>query len=189
MKKNFLVLYTMVFWLAACQSIEVSTHYDPALNLSTAKTYAWLNNGRLYVGYKPIDAKAADRYFRAAVDAQMSARGFSKAPGIDKADLLVNYHAAITSKIDVEETFKYDQAGDGGSSISGVGNAWPVAEQPKVREYDEGSLIVDILDPSNRNVLWRGEARAIIDYDASEKKRERRVRRAVKSMFDDFPVK
>ncbi len=57
-----------------------------------------------------------------------------------------------------------------------------------VEEYEEGSLLLDVLTPDTNKLAWRGWARARIDERAGPAEREARMRRAVDLLLKEFPA-
>ena len=56
-------------------------------------------------------------------------------------------------------------------------------------EYDEGTLILDIVDAESRTLIWRGSARAEVSATVAPETREARVREAVRRILEQFPPK
>lgn len=54
--------------------------------------------------------------------------------------------------------------------------------------YEKGSLFVDVLNPPDGKVIWRGVAQAKLDDSASPADRERMVTAAVRALVKDFPA-
>ena len=59
--------------------------------------------------------------------------------------------------------------------------------QTYVYQYDEGTLLIDVLNPATMKLLWRGYARAVVDPRASRAKRTERINDTVERMFKEFP--
>jgi hypothetical protein len=53
----------------------------------------------------------------------------------------------------------------------------------------EGSLVLDVLDPGAGKLIWRGVAQARISLTASPDVREKRLNLAVRQLMKDFPPK
>ena len=53
--------------------------------------------------------------------------------------------------------------------------------------YEEGTLVIDILDPATGKHIWRGYAQAKVDEARSPAEREKRVREAIGLILDRFP--
>ncbi len=56
-----------------------------------------------------------------------------------------------------------------------------------VTEYDEGTLILDVIDGESRELAWRGVAQAKISRNSSPDQRGRKINEAVSKIFANFP--
>jgi hypothetical protein len=57
------------------------------------------------------------------------------------------------------------------------------------RVIQQGSLVLDIIDPGAKNVVWRSVAQGEIRADRSPQERNERLREAIGDMFKKFPPK
>jgi hypothetical protein len=55
------------------------------------------------------------------------------------------------------------------------------------RTYDEGTLLIDVLEPGSQRLLWRGVGRAEVHRISDPAKREERLREAVAKILERFP--
>jgi hypothetical protein len=165
--------------LAACSSVEVSTDYDPGTNFAVLKTYAWLPRKAGATGDPRTDSTLLNERIRNAVDAQLAERGYEKVASAG-ADFLVAYHTAVQRKIDVDSVYR----GYG----YGAGNwGWGAGHETVVYEYDQGTLLLDFLDPKAKRLLWRGSAKAVVSEHSTPEKRTALVNQAVAKLLDRFP--
>ena len=76
--------------------MKITTDYDPEVDFSPLKKYAWDPTPRP-PGDPQVDNTLFDARVRRAVDAELATRGFQKvAEGSeDTADFWINYHAAL----------------------------------------------------------------------------------------------
>ena len=93
------------------------------------------------------------------------------------ADFLVSVH--VTSQERVQVT-------DWGYSYGRHG-AWYGSRDLDVYTYDEGSLVIDVVDPTRRALIWRGTASRVVEPDWSPDEREKVVREAVQALLEHFP--
>jgi hypothetical protein len=111
-----------------------------------------------------------------AIDAELNRRGLERATAV-RADLLVHYHEAVTGRLELAprpETYR-DCVGDDC--------------RPRVTGYDAGILVIDVVDASTRQLVWRGWAEhRLEDMLDDPVVVKRRVRDAVRRMFETFPV-
>jgi uncharacterized protein DUF4136 len=180
----------LVLGLASCTSIKTSTNYDPnsVQALDSYRTYAWLpmKEGADPRIYNPIIQSRV----QLAVDRELLARGYQKVEEGQKADFKVGWHAAVDEKVDVDlvNTF-YGYAWDpwydpfyGPVAYGGAGLA-----QPVVREYREGTLILDVVDGDSNKLVWRGTAEAELSENMDAKKSQKLINKAADELLEDFP--
>lgn len=160
--------------IASCSSISVTQDFDPSTDFSTLRTYSWYGN------VQGVDQLTAQRIVR-AVDNELNARGYRKLDS-GTPDFQVNALASVQQKIDVRPT-----------TVS-VGYGWGrgymgMSTGNQVSTYDEGTLVLDLVAPSTKSLLWRGTAKAAVDPNRTPEEREARVREAVHKILEQFPPK
>lgn len=155
--------------LAACSGITVTHDYDPEADFSSLRTYAWYAAPAAAAG---VDSLTTQRIAR-AVDAELPARGYRK---VDSGpDFLVHALASINQRIEaVPTTTSMGYGWRGGYRAYGTGT--------EIRTYDEGTLILDVISPATKQLLWRGVARAAVSGNRSPEERE-----AVAMILESFP--
>ncbi len=174
-------------WLAAlvvaavavsCTPFRVAYDFDPSADFGALRSYAWLPGLQPPTGDPRVDNSIVDSRIRAAVDTRLAAMGYAK-DFPERADFLVAYHAAVAEKIDVETIDRY----------YGPGPRWAgvVVTDTVVTEYEEGTLLLDVVDRGSRKLLWRGSVQARLDRQASPAERSGRVQVAVDEMLARFP--
>jgi hypothetical protein len=163
--------------VAGCASIRVDSDHDPAVDFSVLHRYAWLAESQPPSGDPRLDDAELDARIRGALDAQLAKRGLRRAD-TSAADFLVAYFVAVEQKRDVETIYRsYGRAGWGGG---GTGEA-------VVREYEEGTLLIDFLHPETGSVLWRGTARAELREQRSPDARDAYVNQVVEKVLSLYP--
>ncbi|QSX38189.1 MULTISPECIES: DUF4136 domain-containing protein [Shewanella] len=180
MKKYLIALAALA--LGACSSIKTSWDFDPAVNFTQYKTYAWVAKQEEGAGYH-LDG-LMDQRVRDAVDAELKAKGFSLV-ATEQADLLVNYLTKVDKKINVDTfntSFGYNPYW--GPSW-GFGNS--VQTQTVVREYEVGTLIVDLVDHKSDRLVWRGSLADTIKDKNTPQEREALIRQAVAKIMANYP--
>jgi hypothetical protein len=154
---------------AACSSVSTSHDYDLAYDFGKLKRYQWAKRTGADEGNPLIVQRV-----RAAVDAQLAAKGYARADS--GADFLVAAYTGRQSRIQVT---------DWGYGYGPYGRWYggPV----DVYEYEEGSLILDVVDAPSKKLVWRGAATAIIDPDATPEERTKRINEAIAKVLAKFP--
>ena len=156
--KVFVVVLGLVF-VVGCSSIAVSTDYDPTADFSAYKTYSWAPYAD---GQIP---GPSDKRLMTAINTEMQAKGYELVE--EQADMILQYNAAIQDKIYVD-SMRY-------------GYAWGTTD---VYQYEQGTLVLNIIDHEKKEIVWVGTAKAAVD---SSSPNEDKVNSAVKQMLAKFP--
>lgn len=143
-------------------SIDVSHDYDPSYNFTKLKTYDWIPN--------PVtksQAELIEKHVRKATEDRLTEKGFS----IDNKnpDFYIALHAGRERKIDI--------------SNRGYGYRGGI----NVYEYQEGTLVLDIVDSKNKGLIYRGVANAELRQSDTFEKRQERIKEAVNKILEQFP--
>ena len=135
---------------AGCAAMTVSSHLERNVVFSDYATYDWGPRDALPTGDPRLDNNPFFRdYVEGAIERMLAARGYERATGI-AADVLVHYHASVTDRVDVN------------SVDMSHGYCYANCE-PRVIQYREGTLIIDLVDRRTNKVVWRGWAQATMD--------------------------
>lgn len=165
----------------ACSTIRVSDDYDPSANFAAYKTYAWLPEPPSPTGRPRLDSPLVQERIRKSIDQSLAAKGFRQAT--ESPDFLVRYDLIAERRVDVTT---YDR-----TYYSGYGYrmALPVTD---VRQYDEGSLIIDVIDTREKKVVWRGIGQRRLRSETATLdpvKDQERIDEAVNAVLASFPPK
>lgn len=178
--------------LSACSSMKSSSDYDPAINFSEIKTFAWVEQKSQENSYHLNGLM--DKRVRAAVDNQLAQKGL-KLTNAETADVLVNYLTKVDKKINVDTfntNYGYNPYGYGYNPY-GYGYGWGMSRamntQTTVREYEVGTLILDMVDRESGRLIWRGTVADTIQNDNTPNERVGIVNEAVASMLMAYPPK
>lgn len=172
----------LVLVFAGCAGVAVQTDYDPAKapQLASYRTYAWLE--------QPVsnEARVNNPIMRgvvqAAVERELAAKGLRRAaPGVDP-DVRIAWAAVVRDRVAIDTL-----PGWYGYSMGGwYGPGWGFgAPMTRVREYVEGTLVVDLIDARANELVWRGVAESEV-ADTAEQRAER-LRESVHELFEGFP--
>ncbi len=154
----------------ACSSVTVNCDYDPAADFGSYQDFAWAERGQQQRARRPGNPLAEKR-IRREVSAGLVAKGYAEvAPR--QADFLVTFYTSSKQKVDV-------------THIRGYGFRRPFARgYTQVRHYREGTLVLDVVDRRDKELVWRGIAvGAITKPDPSGEK----VRAVVTQLLANFP--
>jgi len=161
--------------------MTIETQYEEGVDFSKYSTWNWLPE----LQEQSVDPRIADpvvqNRIRRAIESQLGEQGFNRT--MDSPDFFVVYHAALEdglSQTMVDDWYDNNAANAEYSTNMQVNytNSW-----------EEGSLLIDILDSKTVEIVWRGSARAEIKVEANDEEKDKRIKEAVQKMFEKFPPK
>jgi hypothetical protein len=181
-----------VIVLSACTSSppKPDVDFNSEYNFSAATKVAFYKNSGMVSGDNPaqisdMQRNRADRALQLALEN----KGISFVEDAKDADLLLSWHLSTQDKTDVRT---YQTAGHGGGYYGGYNrysryNCWSCGSQTEVsvRNYTEGTFIVDMIDPAVNQSVWRGVTQSKVKGDRKEEQEAYNAAAAV--IFADFP--
>ena len=178
-----LVILFALSGLSGCAT-KVRSDFDREAVFSSYKTFDWIappvrasEEGLRPDPEGPFARNSLlDKRIRAAVDSNLRARGFRYLKD-GESDFRLNYHVMFKDKLagsgsDFGYTGRYRR----GAFSSGFN--W------SVRQYQEGTIIIDVIDRAKDQLVWRGwsvSRNRDGNYDAAE------INRAVNQILMHFP--
>ena len=161
--------------VSSCSSVNVSSDFDRNATFSTYKTYAFTKEAEAIA----VDDINRPRIFN-AVTSELGAKGFTKS---DQPDVLIDLKLTAAYK---QSATAYDYYGSGYPYGWGGGFTTTTIN---VENYAEGTLFVDMIDASKKQLVWQGRAVGTLEEHASPEQREKRINDAVKQIFTAYPPK
>ena len=158
----------VLLFASASFAQQVKTDYDRGADFSRYKTYSWEK-------VQTQDELWVDR-IKEAVNAALAAKGLT--PVESGGDISV-VAIEMTKNQRTLNTF-YDGFGGGWRWGGGFGNATTTVDNYKV-----GTLVVDLFDANNKNLIWRGSSSDTLS-DKSDKN-IKNLDKGVHKMFEHFP--
>jgi len=151
---------------ALAQKIEIE--FDQSVDFSKFKTFA-IRDGRLNSNNPSLNSELIKKRIEADIERYLTAKGLTEATGA--SDLNVRYTLGAVRASELE-AFPAGWRGWGTR----------VVRVP----YTEGTLVIDLRDPSTKSLVWRAIAREKKD-DAS--KIEGKLDDMVRKSIDKYPPK
>jgi len=165
-----LVLALLVCGAALAQ--DVTINFMPGTDFTKYHTYKWVTiQGATYPN-QIVDAQIKD-----AVGSQLAAKGLSKTDG-DNADLYVGYQVSI------DQQRQWNAYGMGGGLRWGGGMATAQSSTINI-----GTLVLDMYDPSSKQLVWTGRATKTLDASANQEKKQKNLNKAMQKLLKNFPPK
>ena len=171
--------------LAACAGVTVSQDYDPAAlgRFPKYRSFDWFPGGHETVGEGQIDNPFIDERVRGAVSADLVAKGFQKVES-QTPDFYVNHHLSVRTRLTstgVNTHYGVGSVGSWGGVGIGMGNS-------PVRQYEEGTLVIDVIDGQTRQLVWRGTgSKALSRGSSTPEESSRDIHEAVTKILQQFP--
>jgi hypothetical protein len=161
----------LLFLVASCSSIRVTTDYDTTADFSKFKTFAFYKKGIDKAEISDLDKRRILR----AVESEMLANGFTKS---DEPDLLVNIFAKSTQKVDVYNNSYY--------------YGWhPWYYGPnfgtQISKYTEGTLFIDLIDANKKELAWQGIGSGALSTSGNIAKKEEKIKEFVAEIMAKYP--
>ncbi len=180
-KKLMISILSLALFLTGCAGPRVDWDYDTSAVYTDLKSYAWLDHGKSKnseeKGYQ-LDS-LLDKRVRAAIDKELEAKGFHQVNEA-QADFLVNYLTSVKTRRDEEHI----------ATSMGYGfNTWGMGlrTETRVTEYEEGSLVIDMINPESKELFWRGRSKSRVVDGVTPEERTEKINQAVSAILAEFP--
>lgn len=166
-KPSLLAMMAVAFCMSGFAQ-KVTMEFDQNADFSAYKTFA-IRNGQLNSRNPALNSELAKKQIEGDIARNLTARGLAQAEG--RADLNVVYHFGSARKNEIEA---YP------AGWRGWGTRY-------VRvPYAEGTLVIDLRDPSTHSLVWR----AIASEEKSDPaKIQGKVDDMVKKAIEKYPPK
>lgn len=183
MKYDWIAIIVTLTMAVGCSGIRVSQDYEPSTDFSALQSYGWKSQTQKKTGDPRIDNPLRDTRIRTAIERILGNKGFVPS-GDDLPTFLVRYQTILRRKI--------ESSGSTGSVGFGIGSygrhgGIAVGTGNEIREVEEGSLIIDFLDPASNTLLWRGTGNQRYREYTVPEKAARDINVLVEKIFEQFP--
>ena len=188
MKRYYLhLLFSVVgicLLLSGCSSLRITADYDKSVDFSQYKTFE-------YYGWAKESDKVLNGLDKTRIEdafaQEFAKRGLKLVES--GGDLIVTLFIVIEQKRETTATTSHMGGYYGGYYGYGPGWGWgPAYTTTSVNTYDYkvGTLVCDVYDKSNEQLLWEGIASKTIDENPNT--RERNIPRVVHALMKKYPV-
>jgi hypothetical protein len=156
--------------LVACTTLKVNYDYDREADFTRYETYSWIESDVSAADDNPLIHQRLIR----AVDAQLAAKGLRLVDS--DPDLHVTYHGESENVVVLDSVGYYD----GWYRYGGIG-----VSTTRARTYEQGTLVVDLVDVGSNRLVWRGIATDTVA--SSPDAQSRQIETATQQMFRRYP--
>ena len=175
--------------LTACgQGIQVRSALSPQAGIEDLRTFRILPVPQRHAGGPPsandpmLVNSITNRALRNDLVQGFEGRGYVVADS--NADFSVAYYASTKDKLDImrwDYGYAWWPHWWGWRAGGGPGGA------ADVTEYTEGTVVVDVIDPKSKELLWRGKGVARVSDD--QEKYEQELQKTVTAILQKFPAR
>jgi len=158
----------------------------PGTNFSKYHTYAWVDavHGVPSVGGRPDEI--LDAQVKQAIDAQMTAKGFTKVEDPNKADLLLGYQLMIDQEKQINGFGdSWGGYGLGGWGPWGGGGYGSFSANTSTNYI--GTFVVGMYDAAAKKLVWIGAAQHAIEPSKKQEKNQQRLNKGAQKLLKNFP--
>jgi hypothetical protein len=153
---------------AALSAQNVTYNFMPGTDFAKYHTYKWV----------PIEGgshpnQIADAQIKSAVDSQLAAKGLTKTDG-DNADLLIGYQVAV------DKEKQWNAYSMGGARFGGM-------ESATNSTINNGSLVLDMYDPTSKQLVWTGTATKTLNPSGNQEKNQKNLDKAMAKLLKNYP--
>ncbi len=169
---KLLPLVLLLFLVASCSSVRVTSDYDTSTDFSQYKTFAFYKKGIDKVEISDLDK----RRILKAVEKELLAKGFTKS---ENPDVLVNIFTKSRQKVDVYNN----------SSMHFGWHPWYYGPNfgMNISKYTEGTLFIDLIDAEKKELAWQGIGSGGLTTSGNVAKKEERIKEFVAEIMSKYP--
>lgn len=190
MKNIFYVFFLAVILSTACSPV-VQTNKLSSVNFDAYETFAYLPSGDSSEFRSVIEKKAINE-----VSQEMDVRGYEL--DTRNPDLLVLVKTMFEEEERVSRdpyftTYDYYYPGFYGAgavepiyyeNYAAIPRITPYGGAIREIEYTEGTFVVDVIDASNNQIVWRGWSETPVDKSNLDES----IRSYIDNIFEEYPV-
>lgn len=156
---------------------KIKVDYDKTTNFSKFKTYTWVPG-------IPARNPLVSQMITESVDRELVSRGLTRKEA--GGDIEILFTAATEFDLQVPS------GNYGNAAVLSVQTG--IATRGQAYDVRKGTVLVDMLETSTKNIIWRGSAQETLtqsptgDMAKDAQKVEKLVKRAVEKMFRKYPI-
>jgi hypothetical protein len=173
------VLLTSLLISLSAHAEKPQIQWDKQYDFSKVKTFKW---------QAPASPSLAEKdpfmhnFIQSAIETKLTEAGLTKTDGMP--DVYVTYHGSTENEVQLQsDSFGYGIGayGTGAWGMHGYGFAGPVSTTTRVVNYEKGTLVVDLWDPTQKQLVWRGTVDGILISD-DKAKMQKELTKAIEAM-------
>jgi hypothetical protein len=181
--RNHALITILVALSSACSSARTHYDYDPDADFSRWRAYAWYPIGSPPTGR---DSPLLHDRIVSTIERVLGEAGFVRILN-GEPDFYVNYHLSPEERLDVVTLNDVYVGGPHMRHWEGAGWGGMAWTETRVEQFEEGTLIIDFVDPLRRQLAWRGSGTRRLSREPRGHQVTHRVNEAVEEILGQFP--
>ena len=181
------LLALLLLVLAGCSSYSIVSDYDRSMPFGSYRTYRWSGEGASGI---EDDVLAKNplifKHIKSAANRELSWKGYVlKDTG--PVDFIVTAHASLRDRVAVgQSTMAVSYRRGFRHWGPGYYSVW-YGSYPTYTWYEEGNLIIDIIDAKSDELAWRGVVTGILRNNGSTDDMHKEIDTVVGRVLARFP--
>lgn len=173
MKAQTIFYLLLLMCFPSCSTMKVYSDFDRDLSVRNYATFGWPEAKQLEAKNNPLYYNELnDKRIKNEVGALLKSNGYRADE--TNPELKIHYHIVLEDRAPINpDPFGY------------YGQDW-INRNVNVREFREGTLIIDFMDAKTNNLVWRGWAVNFLDEDNPDQL-EAQFNKAIRKIFEKFP--
>jgi hypothetical protein len=188
-KMKQLTAFLAIFILSSCAAVRVNQDYEMATDFYQYRKFAFAPEPSKTHGDVFMDSSLMQKRINSAIENIMRDNGFPQVADT-QADFLVAYQLVVRTRVEADPVpgfgwgpYPYGYSRFGYPYWGGYGY-YP---ETYIREYEEGTLIIDFMDRDTQQLFWRGIGTRRLSRQLSPEKVTDWVDTVVMEILDQYP--
>ena len=178
----YAVMAVIVLALSGCSGIQVSQDFEQGFDFSSLETFGWEPNEDNQWGIARSN-ELVDRRIRSAIENTLMARQFSQVDTAE-ADFLVLYNVVVEQRI---SSSNVSGSVSIGRSSRGRHGSIGLSTGSQIRAYDQGTLLIDVIDVASDKLVWRGTSSQALQDLSDPQRLTDHINATVAAVLAQFP--
>lgn len=174
---NRMCVWTLLTILWTFLGVRVGQDYDPQTDFSRYKSFGWTPAQSEKTAGAPGNNPFFTRRVQTAIEDFLIRNGYIEASD-GNPDFLIETQLVVERKVEVDRT------GEGWPGNRYFGDSF---FETTVDEYEDGTLIIDFLDPGTKKLFWRGTGSRRVAPSSSPQKSAETIDRWVSEILKQYP--
>jgi uncharacterized protein DUF4136 len=161
--------------LMGCSAATVSADFNPAFDFADFRSWMWIDDAPRVNDVRIASDIVAGR-IRSATEAVLEEKGFRLVTS--NPDFEVGWMASVEDRVNYNT---YNTAHPRGR----YGTYW--TSQTVATPYTEGTLVIDVFDADNQELVWRGIGEGKARFDRDPEGAEKQALKVMREILGGFP--